>query len=104
MSGFKDMVMRDRDILLNPDELGEQHDIDGTEIVCVIDDMGLNQGEIDFSPLSKSQRTIFAKCEDLPRKRGYGTELMVDGVPYIVQSWDEDMGMATVVLSINVNS
>lgn len=104
MSAFKDMVLNDRNIVLNPDELGEPHDIDGKEVVCVIDGVELNQGGIGFMIAAQSQRTIFAKCEDLPRRKGYGAELMVDGVPFIVQSWNESMGMATIALSISVNS
>lgn len=103
MSIFKDMVLEDRDIVLNLSELGEIHDIDGKEVVCVIDDAGLTQGGIDFAIAAQSQRTIFAKCEDLPRRKGYGGELMVDGVPFIIKSWNESAGMATIALFINVN-
>lgn len=105
MSAFKDMVSRDRDILLNLDELGEEHDIDGRGIVCVIDTMELKeaQGGIDYA-VSQSNQIVFAKCEDLPKRKGYGAELMVDGVPFIVQSWNESMGMAEIVLSIIFNA
>ncbi|MCM1040428.1 MAG: sugar ABC transporter ATP-binding protein [Ruminococcus sp.] len=102
MSAFKDMVMRDRDILLNPDEIGEEHEVDGKTVICVIDDSELVQESNTVYMVSRSQKTLFAKCEDLPKRRGYGAELMVDGVPYIVQSWSEGMGMAQIVLSIAV--
>lgn len=99
MSAFKDMVRQDLDIILNPDELGELHDIDGKEVVCVFGDMALNEsaGGADFA-ISHSDRTIFAKCEDLPGRKGCGEELMVDGVPYLVKSWSEVMGMAQISL------
>lgn len=105
MSDFKDMVLKDRDIVLNLKELGEEHDIDGETVVCVIDENELKEprGGIDYT-VSQSDRIIFAKCEDLPKRKGYGAELMVDGVPYLVQSWGECMGMATIALSITFNS
>ena len=101
MSAFKDMVAKDRDILLNADEFGEEHEIDGKNVVCVIYDSELKEsaGAAEYS-VSKSCKTLFAKCEDLPKKKGYGAELMVDGIPYMVQTWGEDMGMSEIVLSI----
>lgn len=101
MSAFQDMVAKDRDILLNTDEFGEEHEIDGKIVVCVIGSSELKEsdGAAEYT-VAKSCKTVFAKCEDLPKKKGYGAELMVDGIPYMVQTWDEDMGMAEVVLSI----
>lgn len=105
MSAFQDMVSRDREVLLNLDELGENHDIDGVNVVCIIDTLQLKepQGSIDYT-MSQSNRILFAKCEDIPKRKGYGAELMVDGIPYIVQSWNENMGMAEITLSITFNS
>ena len=105
MSAFKDMVLSDRDIVLNLDELGEEHEIDGENVVCIIDTIQTQepQGSIDYT-VSLSNRLLFAKCEDLPKRKGFGAELMVDGIPYIVQSWNESMGMAEIALSIIFNS
>lgn len=101
MSAFRDMVAKDRDILLNTDEFGEEHEIDGKIVVCVIGSSELKEsdGAAEYA-VAKSCKTVFAKCEDLPKKKGYGAELMVDGIPYMVQTWDEDMGMAEIVLFI----
>lgn len=104
MSAFKDMVAKDRDIFLNLDELGEEHDVSGKTITCVFDDQALRerQGGAELA-VAESSILLFAKCEDLPSRKGFGSELMVDGRPYIVITWDEDMGMATVTLSITGN-
>lgn len=104
MSAFKDIVAKDRDIFLNLDELGEEHDVSGTTITCVFDDQALRerQGGTELA-VAESSILLFAKCEDLPSRKGFGSELMVDGRPYIVITWDEDMGMATVTLSITGN-
>lgn len=104
-SAFKEMVMRDRDVLLNINEAGEEHEIDGETVVCVIDDSELleSNGGAGYA-LSLSHKTVFAKCEDLPGRKGYGEELMIDGIPYMVQSWSEKMGLAQIVLNITFNT
>lgn len=104
MSGFKEMVSQDRDVLLNPNELGETHDIEGIEVVCVIDDTVLDEGKGAEFAISRSSKILFAKCEDMPPRRGYGAQLMVDGIPYLVQTWDEAMGMASISLEIAFNA
>ena len=100
MSAFKDMVANDRNIFLNLDELGEEHDVADKTITCVFDDQTLRerQGGAELA-VAESSILLYAKCEDLPSRKGFGAELMVDGRPYNVITWDEDMGIATVVLS-----
>lgn len=104
MSAFKDMVAKDRDIFLNLDELGEEHDVSDKTIICVFDDKTLRerQGGAELA-VAESSILLYAKCEDLPSRKGFGAELMVDGRPYMVNTWDEDMGMATVTLSTTIN-
>lgn len=104
MSAFKEMVARDRNVVLNGDEFGELHEIEGEEITCVIDAIEAKEskGGTEYAT-AQSCKVLFAKCEDLPRRKGYGAELMVDGIPYTVQSWDEDGGIATITLGIDVN-
>lgn len=104
MSAFKDMVSRDRDVFLNLDELGEEHEVAGETITCVFDDKALRerQGGAELA-VAESSILLYAKCEDLPGRKGFGAELMVDGRPYIVNTWDEDMGIATIALSATFN-
>ena len=104
MSTFKEMVAKDRDIFLNLDEFGEEHDVSGKPIICVYDDNSLRarQGGAELA-VSESLIQLYAKCEDLPNRKGFGAELMVDGRPYLVNTWDEDMGMATITLSATIN-
>ena len=104
MSAFKDMVAKDRDIFLNIDELGEEHEVSGKTIICVFDDKALRerQGGAELA-VAESSILLYAKCEDLPNRKGFGAELMVDGRPYMVNTWDEDMGIATVTLSTTIS-
>lgn len=106
MSKFKDMVAADiKSVFLDLDVFGEEHEIDGNTIVCIIDEDGLldRQGGATWA-VGQSTKNVYAKCEDLPDRKGYGAELMVDGVPYMVNTWYENMGMATINLFISVNS
>ena len=41
---------------------------------------------------------LFARCEDLPRRRNPGETLEVSGRSYSVVDWREDMGVAEVTL------
>ena len=104
MSAFKDMVANDRNIFLNLDELGEEHDVADKTITCVFDDQTLRerQGGAELA-VAESSILLYAKCEDLPSRKGFGAELMVDGRPYMVNTWDEDMGIATITLSTTIN-
>lgn len=105
MAAFKDMVATDRDVVLNVDEFGETHEIEGKEVICVIDDTELKEGagSAEYA-VTQSYKVLFAKSEDLPRRKGYGAELMVDGIPYMVQSWDDAMGIAQITLAISFNA
>jgi len=106
MSAFRDMVSRDIDrVVLNAAEHGEQHRIGGKKIMCVIDDatLRIRQGGAEYA-VGQSYVLLYAKVADLPGRSGYGTELMIDGIPYIVETWDEDEGLATITAFTTMNS
>lgn len=102
MSAFKELVASDiENVFLNIDEFGEEKIIDGKEVVCVADDAILKQlGNVAQATITAADLVIYAKSMDLPPAKGYGSELMVDGVPYTVISWGEEMGMAVIALSL----
>ena len=106
MTSFKDMVASDiNQVFLNLDEFGEEHEIDGNTVTCIIDEEGLldRQGGAVMA-VGQSTKTLYAKCDDLPYRKGYGSELMIDGIPYMVDTWYENMGMATIDLFISTNN
>ena len=105
MSGFKEMVRRDRDIIFNIDELGEEHTVNGRTVECIIDDQ-TNRDRKGGAEFSVAQSTVFlyARSEDLPPRREPGGELRLDGVPYTVETWDEDMGVSSIALFIGTNA
>lgn len=103
---FKEMVKSDIDsVFLNLEEYGEEHEINGEVVICVIDSDNIREKQGGTSKaLSEADMMIFARTEDLSNQKGYGDTLILDGVPYIVQTWDDAMGMTTITLKITFNS
>lgn len=104
--GLKDIMQEDIDnIYFSEDEFGENHIVDGTEITCVIDKETLKNasGGEEFA-VSESGIILFAKTKDMPPKKPYGSSIVIDGVDYIVEAWEDEAGVCEVTLSINVMS
>lgn len=106
MSAFKDMVAADISaVFLNPDEFGEEHDLDGTICTCVISgDMTekraaiLPGGRRTPEGLHGDYLTVCVKTADLEKIPKQGTNFRVDGKRYTVDTCTEDMGMLTITL------
>ena len=104
MSGFKDMVEADiHGVFINVDEFGELYRIEGREIKIVVDNDELKerQGGQDLA-VAESATLFYAKTSDLPPRRPAGENLNVNGRECLVDDWQEDMGMSTVVLRQNI--
>ena len=103
---FKDIVASDiNNVFLNLDDFGEEHVVEDKNIICVIDESGMHEQQGGaVAAVGQSTMNLYAKSEDLPDRKGYGAELMVDGIPYIVNTWYENMGMSTVNLFISESS
>ena len=104
LSGFKDMVERDRSaVFLDVDFFGETYRIEGKEIPIVMDndELKVRQGGQDLA-VAESATLFYALTSDLPPRRAPGESLNVNGRECIVDDWKEDMGMATVVLRENI--
>lgn len=104
--GFKDMVARDRcAIFLNPEFFGVRAEVEGAVITIVLDNDELKerQGGQDLA-VADSNTLFYARAEDLPPRRAPGSVLNVNGRECTIDSWQEDMGMATVVLRETINA
>lgn len=101
---FKDAVANDiQKIFLDLEFFGEQHRIEGKKISIVIDNDKLKekQGGQDLA-VAESDLLFYARSADLPARRPAGEILNVDGREYIVDDWQDDMWMATVVLKRHI--
>ena len=98
---FKEMLESDiKNVFLNIDELGSLHLIEGKEIICIFDDEALRERQAGAElGVSESSLLIFANTGDLPCKKGAGEHLLVDHKEYLVDTWDENMGMTQIALS-----
>ena len=104
MSGFKDMAERDRSaVFLDLDFFGEKCRVEGKEISIVLDNDELKerQGGQDLA-VAESTILFYARVEDLPTRRAPGQNINFDGRECIVDDWQQDMGIATVVLRENI--
>lgn len=99
MSFFKELMAADRDIVINIDEFGDEHDIDGTVLKVVLEDEQIREAD-DTEALSESAVVMFAKTEELGDRKMRGETLYIDDVGYIVQKWLDEMGVTRVVLSL----
>lgn len=95
---FKEAVEADRDaVFLALLEFGETATVDGKAVNAVIDER--ERGDRDFEMgLPSDGMRLFAKTEDLPRRRMPGETMVVNGAAYAVISWRVDMGVSEVEL------
>ena len=99
MSSFKEMVAKDRDVFINFDEFGEEHDVEGAKIIVVLEDDQIEDID-EGKALSQATLIMFAKTEELPVYRNQGETLYIDDVGYTVQTWLEEMGITKVTLTL----
>lgn len=102
--GFKDMVSADlKSVFLDLDFFGEKFTVEGKSIAIMLDNDELKerQGGQDLA-IAESGTLFFARVEDLPSRRAPGASLNVNGRECIIDSWSEDMGIATIALRENI--
>lgn len=100
MSKFKSQVQKDIfGVFLNFDEFAEYHRVAGKKILCVFDDDALKerQGGEELS-VAESSVMFYAYCSDLGKRKQAGNTINIDGKEYVIDDWQEDMGVATLSL------
>ena len=109
MSGFKEMVAADIEkVFLNLDEFGEEHNLNGTTCICilqdesVVEDLSIDQQmSQSYAGLFGSRVLVNCKASDLPEVPVTDQSFRVDGKLHIVESCANDMGMLTIQLIAN---
>lgn len=102
---LKDEIANDiNNVFLNINDFAEPHNIDGKEILCILDDETLKtrQGSAEIE-IDESTLLLFAKVGDLPKKKKGGI-LIIDHKPYIIDDWNVNFGMAEIALHQNVST
>ena len=100
---LKDEIANDINfVFMALDDFAEEHLVDGKTIKCVIDNDSLKtrQGTAEIG-IDESSLLLFAKVEDLPKKKKGGL-LNVDHKQYKIDDWKVNFGMVEIALSQNV--
>lgn len=100
-SPFQQMVEADiAGVFLNPDEFAESHRVEGEKILCVLTaDQRIPVGSGYELGVSESPLVLRADSGDLPPRKPAGEALNVDGREYVIDAWNEHMGMAEIHLT-----
>lgn len=104
--GFKDIVVADiATTFLSIDTFGEMYRVEGKSIPIVLDNDELKerQGGQDLA-VAESATLFYARSADLPPRKAPGSNLNINGRECLIDSWAEDMGMATIVLRENITA
>ena len=94
------MVAADRtNVFLDLEYFGETFRIEGKSIPIVLDNDQLKhrQGSQDLA-VAESGTLFYARTEDLPKRKAPGNSMNINGRECIIDDWQEDMGIATIVL------
>lgn len=96
---LRDCISRDRDTVINLDDFAQEVVFEGHRVRAQVDAERL--GELSgFSQYAMGQEgiVIYAKTEDLPKRKQVGAHVHVDGSVWTVLSWESDMGVSEVAL------
>lgn len=85
-------------VFLSIDDFADEHEVDGAVVTCVLDSDAGTERDPMVGSVTAGVR-MFARADELPRRLSAGDSMIVDGMPYLVTEWREDMGMAQVSLS-----
>lgn len=102
---FKEELEEDlTQVFFNEAEYAENHIVEGKTIIAVIDD-DINVSKKDGVVLSlqKGSIKLFAKDEDLPKRKSIGSLINLDGKEYFIDSWFSKNGMAEITCHANVS-
>lgn len=107
MSPFKDAIAADKKaVFINGDEFADLHNIDGQDILCVVDGDLITERQArrsteDIEGVFKSQLTVFVDAADLLQRPIKGQGIRFDGEYYSVDECIENMGILEITLGAN---
>lgn len=102
---LKDQITKDLDIFINPDEFADYHNIDGEQILCIIDEdnLGPIKKPADYPGVFQSIITVFCKLEELGYRPVKDQAISVNNRDYYVLSCAESAGMLEIKLEANLS-
>lgn len=108
MPNFKDFVQDDLVVFFNPNEFGEVHNVDGKDMLVVIDSDTLKEKTANgagmyatHTGVMMSEFAMFVKVEDI-EEPVIGQHIRLDGDVYLVTDVAASSGVYQVTLGANV--
>lgn len=106
MGGFKDMIQEDiKNVFLNFAEFGEIHEINGVEVLAIIDENELTEREKRMrnkdGELHKRQLLFYVDAKVLDPLPSPGKVLNMDGRDYLITDAEDEMGIYSISLEAN---
>lgn len=101
---FKDIISFDLDTFFNPYEFGEKHNLDGEDVLAIVDKEQNQQysstqlNELIAQGIYESLVTVYVKAEDF-KKPSIGYRLKLDGETFLVIDAIEEAGILKIELS-----
>jgi hypothetical protein len=107
MSNLKSYLNNDLQTFLNVDEFAEYHDIDGQQVLAIIESDQLNERPrhpVELyrvtNGIYQSSITIYVKSDDY-EKPVIGQQICIDGEDYYVDSVAEEHGLLKIIATAN---
>lgn len=96
---LKDQIQSDTDIFFNPDEFGELHDIDGRQLLIVVDNDRLSKRtQREYDEIYVGDLLYFVKATDYGSRPKPNSVQLFDKRPYEIFDIRENMGMYEIIL------
>lgn len=104
MSAFKDAIAKDIAAFLNIDEFADRHNLNGRDVVCLVDkDLTDPYKQTVSSPLQGvfvNTITIYVKPEDMERRPVENELLHLDGEMYFVANVSDEAGLYVITAEV----
>lgn len=100
---FKDVLHQDvKRVFLNIDEFGEMHNINGQDVLVVIDESELTEREKrikrDEGELHRKQLLFYVAAEDFGNLPSPGKALLFDNKQYLITDAEDEGGIYSISL------
>lgn len=97
---FKTQIAKDiANVFINADEFADSHDIDGVQVVCVIDtDILHERSTLVSDAVFGNQIALHVQASAFAEKPVHNQLMRIDDGLYLVREVAENMGMYTITL------
>lgn len=97
------MIASDLDTFINSDDFAELHNVDGSVILCVLEnDTHLQQSNTIDTGVSGVDAVLFVKTDELVNQKEYGEHISIDDDTYTVVKFEDNLGMTRLELQKGV--